>query len=83
MSLYALQVLQYCFISYVYECMWFLTVGLLRHFIVFLQAHYASETMPKKGKKKAKVADDESYVEITTRVEIIYKDTKYFTMVNP
>ena len=59
--------------------MWFLIVGILRHFIVFLQAHSVSDTMPKQGKKKAKVADDESYVEITTRVEIIYEDTKSVT----
>ena len=32
--------------------------------------------MPKKGKKKAKVVDDESDVEITPQVEIIYEDTK-------
>ena len=35
--------------------------------------------MPKKAKKIAKAADDESDVEITPtpRVEIIYEDTKY------
>ena len=34
--------------------------------------------MPKKGKKKSKIEDDEYDVEITPtpRVEIIYKDTK-------
>ena len=32
--------------------------------------------MPKKGKKKAKVVEEESDLEIMTRVEIIYEDTK-------
>ena len=42
-----------------------------------LQVKSISETMPKKGKKKAKVADDDSDVEITPRVEIICEDTKF------
>ena len=43
------------------------------------------DTMPKKGKKKSKVADDESDVEITPtpRVEIIYEDTKSVTEAKP
>ena len=44
-----------------------------------LQAQYVSDTMPKKGKKKAKVVDDESDVEITPQVEIIYGDAKSIT----
>ena len=39
--------------------------------------------MPKKSKKKAKVADDELDIEITPRVEIIYEDNKYVTRVEP
>ena len=54
-----------------------------RHFIVFLQAQSVSEIMPNKGNKKAKIADDESEVEITSRVEIIYGDTKSVTGTEP
>ena len=32
--------------------------------------------MPKKGKKKAKVVEEESDLEVMPRVEIIYEDTK-------
>ena len=41
--------------------------------------------MPKKGKKKSKVEDDVSDVEITPtlRVEIIYEDTKSATGAEP
>ena len=41
--------------------------------------------MPKKGKKKAKINDDESDAEITLtpRVEIIYEDTKSVTSDEP
>ena len=39
--------------------------------------------MPKKGKKKAKVAEEESDVEIMPRVEIIYEDTKFVTGAEP
>ena len=39
--------------------------------------------MPKKGKKKSKVADDELDVEITPQVEIIYEDIKYITEAKP
>ena len=48
-----------------------------------LQVQSVSDTMPKKGKKKAKVVDDESKVEITPRVEIIYEDTKSVTEAEP
>ena len=39
--------------------------------------------MPKKGKKKSKFANEESDVEITAQVEIIYEDTKSITGANP
>ena len=39
--------------------------------------------MPKKGKKKANIADDDPEVEITPRVEIIYEDTKSITWADP
>ena len=81
--LYALQVLQYCFISCVYECMWFLIVRILKHILLFLQAHSVSNTMPKKGKNKSKVANDESDIEIMPQVEIIYEDTKSVTGAEP
>ena len=51
--------------------------------VCFLQAQYAFDTMPKKGKKKDKVADKESDVEIMPRIEIIYDDTKLVTMAKP
>ena len=35
--------------------------------------------MPKKGKKKAKVVEEDSDVEIMLRIEIIYEDTKSVT----
>ena len=35
--------------------------------------------MPNKGKKKAKVVEEDSDLEIMPRVEIIYEDTKYRT----
>ena len=36
-------------------------------------------TMPKKGKKKAKAAEEDSDLEIMSRIEIIYEDTKVVT----
>ena len=39
--------------------------------------------MPKKGKNKDKVVDDESGIEIMPRVEIIYGDTKFVIGVKP
>ena len=53
---------------------------MLRHvWYVFVQPQSASDTMPKKGNKKAKVAKEESDLEIMARVEIIYEDTKSVT----
>ena len=45
-------------------------------FGVFVQPQSTSNAMPKKGKKKAKVVEEESDLEIMPRVEIIYEDTK-------
>ena len=40
--------------------------------------------MPKKGgKKKAKVHEEESYVEVLPRIEIIYEDMKVVTGAEP
>ena len=35
--------------------------------------------MPRKGKKKAQAVEDDPEVEVITRVEIIYEDTKLVT----
>ena len=82
--LYVLQILQYLFISCVHEYMWFTIIGMLRQvWYVFLQPKSASNTMPKKGKKKAKVAKEELDLEVMPRVEIIYEDTKLGTEAEP
>ena len=39
--------------------------------------------MPKRQKKKAQVAEEELEVEVITRLEIIYEDTKATTGVEP
>ena len=39
--------------------------------------------MPRKQKKKAQVAEEEPEVEVITRVEVIYEDTKATTGVEP
>ena len=39
--------------------------------------------MPRKQKKKAQAAEDEPEVEIVTKVEVIYEDTKATTRVEP
>ena len=39
--------------------------------------------MPKKGKKKVQAADEEPEIEIITRVEVIYEDTKAVTCIEP
>ena len=64
-------------ISCVHEYVWFTIIGMLRHvWCVLLQPQSASDTMTKKGKKKAKVPEEESDIEVMPRVEIIYEDTK-------
>ena len=63
--------------------MWFLTVGMLRHILLFLQAQSVSDTTPKKLKQKSKVVDNKSDIEIMPQVEIIYEDTKSVTGVEP
>ena len=44
--------------------------------VCFVQPQSTFDTMPKKGKKKAKVVEEESDLEIMPRTEIIYEDTK-------
>ena len=39
--------------------------------------------MPRKGKKKVQATKDDPNVEVITRVEIIYEDTKAFTDIEP
>ena len=39
--------------------------------------------MPRKQKKKSKVAEEEPEVEVITNVEVIYEDTKATTRVEP
>ena len=39
--------------------------------------------MPRKQKKKSQVAEEEPKVEVITRVEVIYEDTKATTRVEP
>ena len=64
--------------------MWFITVGMIRHVLVFLlQAQSAFDTMPKKGKKKSKVSEEYSDLEIMPQVEIIYEETKSITRAKP
>ena len=39
--------------------------------------------MPKKGKKKSKVVEENSDLEIVPRVEIVYEDTRSMTGIEP
>ena len=39
--------------------------------------------MPWKGKKKVQAMEDDPEVKVITRVEIVYKDTKAFTGIDP
>ena len=39
--------------------------------------------MPRKQKKKAQAAEEEPEVEVITKVEVIYEDTKASTRVEP
>ena len=39
--------------------------------------------MPRKKKKKGQTTDEEPEVEIITRVEVIYEDTKAITRIDP
>ena len=50
---------------------------------VFVQPQSASDTMPKKGKKKTKVVEKDSDLEIMPRAKIIYEDTKSVTDAEP
>ena len=45
--------------------------------MVMLQPHSSPHNMPKKGgKKKVRFHEDDSYLEVLPRMEIIYEDTK-------
>ena len=50
---------------------------------VFVQPQSASDTMPKKGKEKAKFTKEDLDLEIMPRDEIIYEDTKSVTDAEP
>ena len=43
---------------------------------LYTQAHHQHNNMPRKQKKKAQATEEEPEVEIITRVEVIYEDTK-------
>ena len=47
------------------------------------QFQYSQHTMPKKGKKKAEVTREDSYMETLSRMEIIYENMKSITGVEP
>ena len=48
-----------------------------------LQANYQHNNMPWKQKKKAQAVEEEPEVEVITKVEVIYEDTKSITGVEP
>ena len=50
---------------------------------VFVQPQSASDTMPKKGKEKAKFTEEDLDLEIMPRVEMIHEDTKSITGAKP
>ena len=70
--------------SCLYECMLFNHRD-TKLFIdmIMSQPQSSHTTMPKKGKKKAKAAEEKSYMEIMPRIEIIYEDTKAITRAEP
>ena len=52
--------------------------------MVMLQPQYSNHNMPKKGgKKKAKVHEEDSDLEVFPKMEIIYEDTKAVTGAEP
>ena len=62
----------------------FTIILVLRHvWCVVPQPLYASDTMPKKGKKKAKVVEEDLDLEIVPRVKIVSEDTRYVTGTEP
>ena len=54
-------------------------------FLDMIMSHPQSlhKTMLKKGKKKDRATEEQSYLEILPRMEIIYEDTKVVTKVEP
>ena len=56
----------------------------LRPFLVCLLQFLPSyNNMPKKGKKKAQATGDDPDVDIVSKIEMIYEDTKSITGVEP
>ena len=51
--------------------------------MIVSQPQSSHNTMPKKGKMKAKVVEEDSELEVMSRIEIIYKDTKLGTEDEP
>ena len=51
--------------------------------VILSQPQSPHNTMPKKGKKKSKVVEEDSDLEIMPRIEIIYEDTKVITRAEP
>ena len=56
--------------------------------IICLQVLFIDETMPKKGRKKLKIAESDSDTDIAevppaVKVEIVYEDTKAVTWAEP
>ena len=62
-----------------------LTIVTLKSFLGRFMLHPQSSynTMPKKGKNKAKVTGEDSDMEMLPRMEIIYEHTKGITGVEP
>ena len=70
--------------SCLYECMLFnhRDTKLFLDMIVS-QPQSSHNTMPNKGKKKARATKEDSDLEIFPRMEIIYEDTEFFTRAEP
>ena len=50
---------------------------------LYTQAHQQHSNMPRKQKKKEQATEEELEVEIITRVEVIYEDTKAIIGIDP
>ena len=60
-----------------------LEVVRLKHVAWLLQVDFHHSHMPKRQNKKAQVDEEEPEVEVITKLEIIYEDTKATTGVEP
>ena len=49
----------------------------------FKQPRHLYSNMPRKGKKKMQAAEEDPEIEIITRVEVIYEDTKVVMGIEP